>query len=83
MREVIDAGKICILDMAVDGVRQYKAYKNTEVEDLDAQYVFVKPPSLEVLERRLRDRKTETEDTLQKRMKISEEELKYGEIYEY
>lgn len=60
VQDVLAGGKICILDIDVQGV---KAVKET---DLSPLYVFIKPPSLEVLEQRLRDRGTETEESLSK-----------------
>ena len=58
VEEVLARGRICILDIDVQGV---KAVKET---DLSPMYVFIQPPSLEVLEQRLRDRGTETEESL-------------------
>ena len=51
---------------------------NLKETELDPVYVLIKPPSLEVLEKRLRDRKTETEESLKKRLDIAKEELDYG-----
>ena len=45
---------------------------------MNPMYVFIRPPSMEVLEQRLRSRQTETEESLQKRLKTAEEELKFG-----
>ena len=56
------SGKICILDIDVQGVKAIK-----KVDDIPKPlYVFMKPPSLQVLEERLRARGTETEESLQK-----------------
>ena len=49
VEDVLNSGKICILDIDVQGV---KAVKTT---DLTPMFVFIKPPSLEVLEKRLRE----------------------------
>lgn len=46
--------------------------------DLNPIYVLIKPPSLEVLEQRLRDRKTETDESLKKRLEVAKTELDYG-----
>lgn len=46
--------------------------------DLSVLYVHVKPPSLEVLEQRLRARKTDSEDAMQKRLGVAKKELEYG-----
>ena len=56
----------------VQGVRNLKG------TDLNAVYVLIKPPSIEVLEQRLRDRNTETEESLKRRLSIAKEELDYG-----
>jgi len=66
-------GLICILDIDVQGV---KSIKKT---DLKSNYVFVKPPCLEVLEERLKDRGTETEESLVKRLAAAKQDLEYGE----
>ncbi|XP_066487246.1 guanylate kinase isoform X2 [Tiliqua scincoides] len=53
---------ICILDVDMQGV------KNLKKTDLHPIYISVQPPSIETLEKRLRDRQTETEESLQKRL---------------
>uniref|UniRef100_A0A3Q3EH35 guanylate kinase n=1 Tax=Labrus bergylta TaxID=56723 RepID=A0A3Q3EH35_9LABR len=53
---------ICILDIDMQGVRSIKR------TDLNPIYISIQPPSMEVLEHRLRDRKTESEESLQKRL---------------
>lgn len=70
--EVIRQGKVCVLDIDVQGVKQVKE------SDLNALYIFLKPPNLETLEKRLRNRGTETEETLQRRLKVAKEEMEYG-----
>lgn len=66
-------GKICVLDIEIQGVEQVRK------TDLKPLMVFIKPPSLEELEKRLRDRKTETEESLQQRLNTAKIELEYGE----
>lgn len=61
-----------MLDIDVQGVKQIR---NT---NLNPWYVFIKPPSLEELERRLRARNTETDDSLAQRLKVAAEEIDYG-----
>ena len=73
VEDVLNSGKICILDIDVQGV---KAVKNT---DLTPMFVFIKPPSLETLEERLRARGTETEESLSKRLGAAAAEMEYGE----
>ena len=45
--------------------------------DLNARFVFVKPPSWEVLEERLRGRGTETEEEIKKRLDAAKHELQF------
>ncbi|XP_059084905.1 guanylate kinase-like [Tigriopus californicus] len=73
VRKVLQNGKICILDIEIQGVQSVKK------SDLHAKYVFIKPPSIEILEQRLRDRGTELEDALQKRLDTAAKEMEYGE----
>jgi len=73
VQTVLQSGKICILDIDVQGV---KSVKKT---DLKPKYVFIKPPSLQVLEERLRGRGTESEESLNKRLSAAAQELEYGE----
>ncbi|UYV75397.1 hypothetical protein LAZ67_13000125, partial [Cordylochernes scorpioides] len=74
VQDVQKQGRICILDIEIDGVR------NIKKTDLNPRYVFIKPPSMEVLEQRLRERGSETEESLRCRLARAEEELKYGEM---
>ena len=59
VQSIVEQGKICILDIDMQGVIQIKK------TDLNPLYVFIKPPSMEVLEKRLRGRKTENEENIQ------------------
>ncbi|RIA81406.1 guanylate kinase [Glomus cerebriforme] len=72
VKSVSSQGKICILDIELNGV---KAVKKT---DLNTRFVFIKPPSLEILKERLLGRKTETEESIQARLNAAEEELAYA-----
>lgn len=72
MEDVQRVGKVCILDIEMQGVKQIKE------SSLKPLYVFVKPPSMEELEQRLRKRNTETEDSLKRRLSIAKAELEYG-----
>jgi guanylate kinase len=57
------AGKNVVFDVDVKGGLKLKEYFKE-----DAISIFVKVPSLEVLEKRLRERNTETEESLSKRL---------------
>ncbi|CAK9319275.1 unnamed protein product [Citrullus colocynthis] len=70
---VADAGKRCILDIDVQGARSVRA------SSLDAIFIFICPPSMAELEKRLRARGTETEEQILKRLRNAEAEIKEGE----
>jgi guanylate kinase len=65
-------GGIAVFDIDVQGGNAIKR------KYPDAVLVFVLPPSIEELERRLRDRRTETEDTLRGRLLAARSEIERG-----
>ena len=65
----MNAGDQVILEIDVQGALQARKALP------EAHLVFIEPPSLEELERRLRQRGTETEDVISSRMKTAEVEL--------
>lgn len=72
VEDVQRSNKICILDIDTQGV------KSIRKTNLNPVYIFMKPPSMQILEERLRARSTETEESLQKRLKTAEIEMNYG-----
>lgn len=72
VEKVLEADKVCILDIDTQGVKQIKQ------SELKPWYIFIEPPSLQELEKRLRLRSTEDEESLQKRLKAAAEEINYG-----
>jgi len=80
VKDVAVQGKCCILDIDVQGARQVRA------SNLRAIFVFIAPPSLEELERRLRGRGTESEEQIATRLKNAREEVASMEepgLYDY
>ncbi len=70
-------GKHIIFDVDVKGAKDIKkAYPDETLA------IFVKPPSVEELFARLRNRKTETEASLKKRFARSKRELKYEKKFD-
>ena len=53
------------MDVDANGVRSIYAAD----PPLNARFIFIGPPSIEVLEKRLRDRGTETEEKIRSRLK--------------
>ncbi|XP_055358009.1 uncharacterized protein LOC129602864 [Paramacrobiotus metropolitanus] len=70
---VLQQGKLCLLDIDMQGVR------NVKQTDLNAVCIFIKPPNVQELEKRLRGRGTESEEAVQKRLNAATAELKFGE----
>ncbi|KAG8509296.1 Guanylate kinase [Galemys pyrenaicus] len=62
VRAVQALNRICVLDVDLQGVRSIKK------TDLRPICISVQPPSLDVLEQRLRQRGTETEESLARRL---------------
>lgn len=62
IREQTDKGKVVVLDIEMEGVKQIKA------SNIPARFVFVAPPGEDELEKRLRGRGTEKEESIQKRL---------------
>lgn len=73
VNNVLAQGKVCILDIEIQGVKQVRK------SDLEPYFVFIKPPSINDLENRLRTRKTETEESLAQRLNVAKQEIAYGE----
>ena len=77
IQAVQEKGKICVLDIDVQGARKVAA------ASLPFVGIFIKPPSREELERRLRGRGTETEEKVQKRLHNSLDEIKFCNTHEF
>ncbi|VDL61706.1 unnamed protein product [Hymenolepis diminuta] len=71
---VLESGRICILDVDANGVRSIYAAR----PPLNARFIFIGPPSIEVLEQRLRDRGTETEEKIQSRIKQAKIDMDFA-----
>ena len=69
------AGKWVVLEIDVQGMQSVVA------EYPDAISLFVRPASLGELERRLRGRGTETEETIQRRLEVARHEWKFKDQY--
>ena len=57
----------------------------TTVEEIypDAVLIFIMPPSFEELEKRLRDRESDSEDSINRRLEIAKKEITYRDKYDY
>ncbi len=73
IQRIWDEGKTVIFDVDVKGGLNIKKYFGD-----NALAIFVKPPTVEELENRLRKRGTETEESLRKRVAKAEYELTFA-----
>lgn len=78
VNDKLESGIDVILDIDVQGAAQLR-----KREDIEAEYVFIAPPSLEELELRLRGRKTDTEKDIKIRLNNSKKELLEVRKYQY
>lgn len=72
VEDVTSTGRICLLDVDKQGV------KNIRNTDLNAIYIFISPPSYEVLEQRLRGRNTDSDAAIEKRLKEAKESMEFS-----
>lgn len=77
VEEMRNKGYNVILEIEVDGATQIM--DNTD----DYLSIFLLPPSMEELENRIRNRRTEDEAVIQKRLKKAESEMELKERYHY
>ncbi|KAF5587829.1 guanylate kinase [Fusarium pseudocircinatum] len=73
MTKLMKEGLAPILDIEMEGIKKIQS------SDLVARYVFIKPPSLETLEVRLRARGTENEASISQRLAQAKLELEFAE----
>ncbi len=77
IESTIEKGQDLVLEIDVHGAMK--------VKDLGIRYtsIFLLPPSLESLEKRLRNRKTESDSELQQRLLTAKSEFAYVKDYNY
>lgn len=75
--ELVLSGKDAVLKIEVEGAMNIKKMFP------EACLVFILPPSLEVLEKRLRGRGTETEEKIRERTLQAKNELEFAKNYDY
>lgn len=78
IERIWNEGKAVIFDIdVVGGLRIKNKYPESTIA------VFVQPPSKEVMEQRLRNRKTETEDKIMERLNKAEKELRFAKEFDF
>lgn len=77
VEEKLTAGEDILLEIDTQGAMKVRE------KFPEGVYIFILPPSLTELERRIRGRDTETEDVLQKRLAAAIGEIEAGKCYKY
>lgn len=75
--DMASKGLDIILDIDTQGAKQIKTKFDAAV------FIFILPPSLDILEERLRNRKSDHEDEIKKRMYRAREEIRDYGMYDY
>ena len=76
--KLVESGYFPLLDIEVKGALNVQRLYNS-----GAISIFIEPPSLEELKNRLSKRGSETENSLQQRLKRAEMEIKYADRFDY
>ena len=77
VEEALSKGSDLILDIDVKGALQIKEKRYPAV------FIYIVPPSMEELERRLRGRATDSEKVIRKRLSLARDEMRYIGEYDY
>ena len=77
VEEKLAAGEDILLEIDTQGAMKVRE------KFPEGVYIFILPPSLAELERRIRGRDTETEDVLKKRLAAAIDEIEEGRRYKY
>jgi guanylate kinase len=78
IKQALEQGKTVILEIDVQGAKQVKDKLGEE-----AVYVFIAPPSLDELQKRLKNRKTESAAKQKRRLDIAVRELELAGDYDF
>ncbi len=76
--KLVESGYFPLLDIEVKGALNVQRLYNS-----GAISIFIEPPSLKELKNRLSKRGSETESSLQQRLKRAEMEIKYADRFDY
>ncbi|KAF1835121.1 guanylate kinase [Decorospora gaudefroyi] len=74
VNDIAEKGRVCILDIEMEGVKQVANHPTFP----RPRFLFLQPPSMEVLEQRLRSRATDTEEAILKRLNQARVEMEFA-----
>lgn len=75
--EILDQGQSVILEIDIQGAMKVKERYS------DGVFIYIVPPSLEILSTRLRDRGTDASEVIDKRLSLASSELALAHRYDY
>ena len=78
VEEKYNEGKVLLFDLDVQGTDSFKKYFQER-----AQAIFIAPPSLDVLEKRLRGRATDADEVIEVRLNNSKKEILRKDDYDF
>ncbi len=78
VKEALEEGKLVLFDIDVQGHRLAREKMGDRITS-----AFITPPSLAELERRLRSRATDDDETIRRRLRNAREEIEALEEYDY
>ncbi|WWD09108.1 guanylate kinase [Kwoniella europaea PYCC6329] len=71
--------KRCMLDIELQGVLQLRAKASQQTPPLNPVYLFLAPPTIAELKKRLSGRGTETDSSIRKRLDAAKKEIEYAQ----
>ncbi|KAF1849815.1 guanylate kinase [Cucurbitaria berberidis CBS 394.84] len=74
VNDIAEKGRICVLDIEMEGVKQVANHPTFP----RPQFLFLSPPSTEILEKRLRSRATDKEEDILKRLNQAKVEMDFA-----
>lgn len=77
VQDSLELGQNVVLKIEIEGAENVKRLFP------EAVLIFILPPSMQELKRRLHKRSTEDEETIEKRLKQAEKEISFAENYDY
>lgn len=77
VQRLVNLGKTVLLDIDWQGAREVRNKLP------DAKSIFIKPPSLQELEKRLRERAQDSEEVIRRRMRQAPEEMCHADEYDH
>ena len=80
--KAIESGVDALLDVDVQGAESVRNCQNKAIRENLAD-IFILPPSMEELDRRLRKRATETEEEMKARLETARKEMEQWTRYKY